>query len=269
MGAMMGALIAGGSSLLGGMLNNDSARSRAHEAQDFSAEQYATRWQTTTKDMQAAGLNPMLAYTQGVGSSPQGQYAPTQDVITPAVYAATDVYRSNQQQRITNAQVGNIDADTENKKAFADLIAGQAAAAWASANQSSANVELINRTADKVTAEIKNIPTEGERLKALIRNLDAETSLVPSRKANLKSDTSLNYSTLSLNQSRRVSEILGQPGIEAVARKALAEANISSYGWDQLQKSGDFGTFTARYGPFIKMLQGLAGSGASLGSLAK
>lgn len=56
---------------------NRMATKRAHEAQDFSAQQFATRYQTQTKDLKAAGLNPMLAYTQSPGSAPKGE-APAQ-----------------------------------------------------------------------------------------------------------------------------------------------------------------------------------------------
>ena len=61
--------------LAGGLLNNFFAGSRQEDAQDFSAQQFSQRYQTTVKDMQAAGLNPMLAYSQGGGTAPTSSAA--------------------------------------------------------------------------------------------------------------------------------------------------------------------------------------------------
>lgn len=56
-------------------LNQRYALKRQHEAQDFSAEQYAKRYQTQTADMKKAGINPMLAVNQGPGSAPSSSAA--------------------------------------------------------------------------------------------------------------------------------------------------------------------------------------------------
>ncbi len=65
-----GGLVGGLFSLLGGERRNDAQAEQAAAANAFSAQQFATRYQTTVKDMEAAGLNPMLAYSQGGGVSP-------------------------------------------------------------------------------------------------------------------------------------------------------------------------------------------------------
>ena len=56
-----GSLLSGGLSLLGGIMTNESNQDIASEANAFSAEQYAKRYQTTVADMAAAGLNPVQA----------------------------------------------------------------------------------------------------------------------------------------------------------------------------------------------------------------
>lgn len=79
-------LIAGGIGLIGSEMTNQSntdiansanqaALLRQQEANAWSAQQYATRYQTTVKDLQEAGLNPMLAYGQGPGVAPTAQAA--------------------------------------------------------------------------------------------------------------------------------------------------------------------------------------------------
>lgn len=77
-----GALIGGGASLLGGFLGGagaDQASQRnqasAREQMAFQADQSGTAYQRAVKDMRLAGLNPMLAYSQGGASSPSGASA--------------------------------------------------------------------------------------------------------------------------------------------------------------------------------------------------
>lgn len=76
------AIIGGGTSLLGGLLNRDSTRQANYENRlaadqqmDFQERMSNTSYQRAMQDMRMAGLNPMLAYTQGGASSPAGASA--------------------------------------------------------------------------------------------------------------------------------------------------------------------------------------------------
>ncbi len=69
------AIIAAGASIVGGIMGNQASAGEASKARDWSADQYARRYQTTMADMRAAGLNPMLAYSQGPGQAPTAQGA--------------------------------------------------------------------------------------------------------------------------------------------------------------------------------------------------
>lgn len=143
--AIIGAV---GGSLISGFLNNSGASARQSDAQGFTAQQYATRYQTTVKDMQKAGLNPMLAYSQ-LGSS-----SPTSSAASSAGYP--DMGAGMSQARMTSAQVANIAADTENKKAQANLIDAQAfqarASAWQSMSQDGINQMMIK----DITAKLES-----------------------------------------------------------------------------------------------------------------
>ena len=56
-------IIGAGISAIGGLLGNDQSAASAQAANEFSAQQYATRYQTTVKDMQA--IKELLARVAG------------------------------------------------------------------------------------------------------------------------------------------------------------------------------------------------------------
>jgi hypothetical protein len=82
---MIDSIVSAVGNLIGTNMTNQAAWDRAQSAQQFSAEQYATRYQQTVKDLQASGLNPMLAYSQGPGTAPSGVQAPVQNALGSAV----------------------------------------------------------------------------------------------------------------------------------------------------------------------------------------
>lgn len=133
-------LLSLGGSLLSGVMNTSSAMDRQVQSQDFTAEQYAKRYQTTIQDMQAAGLNPMLAY-QGVGGAfPTGS--------TASAGGMPDLGASISQSRIASAQVANIEADTATKQAQAELIKSQTEASNTSATKMGKEIERLQQEID-------------------------------------------------------------------------------------------------------------------------
>jgi hypothetical protein len=111
----------------------NAAQQNQAAANAFSAQQYANRYQTTVKDLQAAGLNPMLAYTQGAGSAPTAQAAPTFNKysgaaehignMTQKALMAANVAMDTQQK---DANVTNTIANTTVAEQQAKLIDAQA-----------------------------------------------------------------------------------------------------------------------------------------------
>lgn len=75
LGSAAGAFTGGIASIIGGALSNSAARHAATVANQRNIYNYQHRYQWAMDDMQKAGLNPMLAATQGIGGSINGASA--------------------------------------------------------------------------------------------------------------------------------------------------------------------------------------------------
>ncbi len=74
LGSAAGAFTGGIASIIGGALSNSAARHAATVANQRNVYNYQHRYQWAIEDMQKAGLNPMLAATQGIGGSVNGSF---------------------------------------------------------------------------------------------------------------------------------------------------------------------------------------------------
>lgn len=118
------AVIGAAAAIAGGVLGNRAAAGEASANRDFQADQYARRYQITMSDMKTAGLNPMLAYSQGVGSSPSGSMAAQGDLggsSAGALIAQASLRKASAKQQNTQAAVNissakNLNQDTILKK---------------------------------------------------------------------------------------------------------------------------------------------------------
>jgi hypothetical protein len=137
----------------------------------WNAEQYAKRYQVQVKDLEAAGLNPAMAYSQNPGSAPTAQSYQATDSIA----AGLNNYR---QSSINSAQVANIQADTQNKEAQADLIAAQAANLRSSAAHTQADIHRVNADTERIKTTLPQIQEDTKRLRYLQANLAESSALM-------------------------------------------------------------------------------------------
>lgn len=196
-----------GGGLLSGWMNNSAALSRQHDAQDFSADQFAKRYQTTVKDLQAAGLNPMLAYSQGGGTPPSSAAA-----SSPGY---PDLGSSYMQSKTNSAQVAQINAQT-------NLTNQQAKTEQEKQNQLRADTWNLNQQVFESQARMpvhfnsaSRIEAETANLKATLVEIDQRINFLKEQILTQPSLRTLNYSTAALNDSLRALNLQRQHVLNA------------------------------------------------------
>lgn len=193
-----GSLISGVASALGGAATNQKNWDISQANNEWSAQQYATRYQTTVKDLTAAGLNPMLAYGQGPGTAPTAsQVAPMQNALGNAVdsynktratsaQSALQTEQLNQtksqtalntaqaakaaeEAQVAKEQAQNLVVDRQKRtmeipqvQAATKAYEGQATASAAAAAQSYKMIENLQGQIQKMQEESKRIKNEGD-----------------------------------------------------------------------------------------------------------
>lgn len=214
---------------IGGSLLQDRLNTRArHDAQDFSAGQFAHKYQTQVADLKAAGLNPMLAYMTGAGSAPQTSAASVQK---PDVVGAVNQSRSN------SAMVANVNADTMKKEAerrnvdmdtnvkwgMVDQVAAMTASAMASADQADAMTQQIRMSLPKIDVEIRRLESEIKKNKS---DVELNKSLIDAnafRNSLVKAQTILEGQKAVVNAPRvEAYEAEKKRGTNALGKSAAA-----------------------------------------------
>lgn len=138
--ALIGAGVAAGASWIGARGQNKASRREARRDRSFQERMRNTSWQAGVKDMEAAGLNPALAYSQGGAAQAKGAMATQQDVISPAVSSAQHGARLQKEMKLLSAQAN----ESYNRSRLYSNQTAQAAASTQLTHRQTAGAELSN-----------------------------------------------------------------------------------------------------------------------------
>lgn len=120
---------------------------QAQKQMDFQERMSNTSYQRGVKDMEAAGLNPMLAYSQGGATTPSGAQG---QVFNPTIGNKWAAAMQNASQA---AVIQNTQADTEVKHAQAEKTKQETLTSGASAGQMKAHTDQIRQQMQKFEDE--------------------------------------------------------------------------------------------------------------------
>ena len=178
----------------GDIYANDRNRKLTHETQDFNAEEAKknrdfqeemrkTQYQTAVGDMKAAGLNPMLAYSQGGAGTPNGSSASGQ-APTATMNPMSKAIDTKLSSSMNAAQIDQVHATTEAARAQAAKSIAEIDQIGASAAQLKAQTgmipiqlnEISQRIAASQTSQYKDT-TQAKTIESQGRLFDAQRQL--------------------------------------------------------------------------------------------
>lgn len=160
---------------------NEWNAQQAQLNRDFQERMRATQYQTTVKDLQAAGLNPMLAYTNGGAGTPSGAIsAPAQSKVATGMssaYQSAQTTQALQTAALNQAQIDQVIATTQKIKS--ETLDQSVATAQQLQNLANSREQTVNlsRHGELTFQQALTQAAERGRIEAATGNTRAETQL--------------------------------------------------------------------------------------------
>lgn len=219
------------------ILDNLFAKNRQEDAQAFSAQQYATRYQTQTEDMKKAGINPMLSVSSGAGSQPTSTAASPGSNFTQASLNKAQIENIRAQTELNSANAAKARVEAQVAERFGHPQAeANLSQTMAQAGLTSQQIGKVDQETRNVIAQIQNTKDENERIHATITYLKRQADM-------------LNETTITEPVKR---DLLRQQ-----AQKVINETGLTALDLQAAKDLGNLGRETQQIKPLLDLLRGL------------
>jgi len=211
----------------GSFLDNMFAKNRQEDAQAFSAQQYATRYQTQTEDMKKAGLNPMLSVSQGAGTSPQSSAA------TPGSNFTSALDKAQMEVLTSQARKNNADAAITEDVGM---------------DQAKATLNLTLQNTGLTAAQIQKVNAETENAIAQLQNIKDEN-------LKIKRAAELLYQQANLASQQQLSETQKYDVLKAQAKLIVAQTGLANLDIQAANALDNLGRTSQQLKPIVDILR--------------
>nr|DAT72810.1 MAG TPA: DNA pilot protein [Microviridae sp.] len=250
LGSAAGAFTGGISSIISGALSNSAARHAATVANQRNIYNYQHRYQWAMQDMQNAGLNPMLAATQGIGGSVNGASALSANYnlgegVTAGMsaQAAGSSAKAAQKQADTAQRVGEgtvkkLDSDVLLNAATAKNFEAEAA------GKTIANKLATDTYADNVALykqNLRNAEKQGQLIDEQTQNALYQRNVVMPAQANMMIAQGNSANSSAAYNSQLINVAKADYDYKTARNKDYKDLGLSDDGlpWNSIARAGN------------------------------